>query len=70
MSRNHPMKKSFDYCSLRFWKKFKEKIANFDKFCCQPPNLRLGPCLAMCLKFFRFEAGRAYELCAYKEKNV
>ena len=32
--------------------------------------MRLGPCLAMCLKFFRFEAGRAYELCAYKKKNV
>ena len=24
----------------------------------------------MCLKFFQFEVGRAYELCAYKEKNV
>ena len=23
----------------------------------------------MCLKFFRFEAGCAYELCAYKKKK-
>ena len=23
----------------------------------------------MCLKFFRFEAGRAYELCAYIKKT-
>ena len=24
----------------------------------------------MCLKFFQFEAGPAYELCAYKKKRV
>ena len=28
-----------------------------------------GACLAMCLKFPDFEAGRAYELGAYKKKT-
>ena len=48
-----------------FWK-FGKKTAFFFQF----QNLRLGVCLAMCLKFAEFEAGCAYELYAYKKKNV
>lgn len=53
-----------------FFLKFLEKIIFFLKFCCQFQNLRLGVCLAKCLKFPEFEAGCAYELYAYKKKNV
>ena len=59
---------------MKFWKKiafflkFWEKVAIFQKFCCQFQNLRLGVCLAKCLKFPEFEAGCAYELYAYKKK--
>ena len=42
------------------------KNANFYKFCCQAMNLWLGPCLAVYFIFLLFQAGRAYELCAYK----
>ena len=46
------------------------KNANFYKFCCQAMNLWLGPCLAVYFIFLLFQAGRAYELCAYKKKRV
>ena len=42
----------------------------FRNFFCQFQNLRLEVCLATCLKFAEFEAGFAYELYAYKKKNV
>ena len=49
------------------------KIAFFQKFCIfsksQVQNLRLGLCLAMCLKFLEFEAGCAYKPIAYKKKK-
>ena len=47
-----------------------EKTAFFKKFNCQFQNLRLGVCLAMCLKFPEFEAGCAYKLVAYKKKCI
>ena len=46
---------------MKFW----EKVAIIQKFCCQFQNLRLGVCLAKCLKFPEFEAGCAYKLVAY-----
>ena len=55
---------------LKFWEKNAlfsetwEKVAIFQKFCCQFQNLRLGVCLAKCLKFPEFEAGCAYKLIA------
>ena len=55
---------------LHFFLKFLEKVAIFQKFCCQFQNLRLGVCLAKCLKLPEFEAGCAYELNAYKKKRV
>ena len=53
---------------LLFWN-LGEKVAIFLKFCRQFRNLRLGVCLANCLKFPEFEAGCAYKLVAYK-RNV
>ena len=55
---------------MLFFLKFWEKIAIFQKFCCQFQNLRLGVCLAKSLKFPEFEAGCAYELFAYKKKRA
>ena len=58
------IKNSFEmylfFCVLDIVLKFREKIAFFEKFCCQFHNLRLRVCLAMCLKFPEFEAGCAY----------
>ena len=51
---------------MKFW----ENIAFFQKFCCQFQNLRLGVCLAKCLKFPKFEAGCAYKLVAYKKTCI
>ena len=46
------------YGKYKIWENF------FDSY-----KSEAGACLVMCLKFPDFEAGRAYELGAYKKKN-
>ena len=69
MTRNKNIKAfCFEYLNYCF-EIFKE-CDFFQKFCCHFQNLRLGVCLAMCLKNPKFEAGCAYKLAAYIKKNV
>ena len=61
-------------CSVSYCYEILQKNGIFLKFYCQFQNPRLGVCLemclAMCLKFPKFEAGCAYKLIAYKKKRV